>query len=527
MNADGWGLGLHTPDQAAPVRWRSAKPMWADASLASMAPVLRAGSVLAAVRSASVGMPADETAAAPFVDPTGSSWLLSHNGKVDRTVLPASHRAESVCDSAVLAAHVFEEGVDHVARTIARVAAAAPDAYLNLLMTDGRRVLGLTWGDPLSYLVEPDGVVVASEPYDDDPPVGRRPRSTSPRGGPRGAHRDRPLIPDTAGAPDMSSPDLGVHLDPGALARQMAADVRDGLTRTPKVLPPKYFYDGHGSDLFDQITRLPEYYPTRTEASILAARASDIAEASRARTLVELGSGTSEKTRLLLRAMRDTGTLEHFVPFDVDPVVLEEASLAVAAEFPGLDVAPAVGDFEKHLGELPRRPDTVVAFLGSTIGNLDPGQRADFLREVRGLLAPDDHLLLGIDLVKPVERLVAAYDDAQGVTASFNKNVLTVINRSLDADFDLDAFVHVAVWDGEHERIEMRLESRRDQQVRVGALDLEVGFAAGEQMRTEISSKFRRESIGAELGAAGLEVDHWWTDEAGDFAVLLARPGTR
>ena len=315
-----------------------------------------------------------------------------------------------------------------------------------------------------------------------------------------------------------------VLTDPGALTAQLAADVRAGLLATPKTLPSKYLYDARGSELFDQITRLPEYYPTRAERAILEAYAGDIAATTGARSLVELGSGTSEKTRLLLRALRDAGTLTSFVPFDVDPAVLKDASSAVSSEFPGVSVEPVVGDFDKHLGELPRHRRRLVAFLGSTIGNLDPQQRARFLTDVRATLRPGDSFLLGTDLVKPVERLVEAYDDAQGVTAAFDKNVLRVVNRELDADFDLGAFEHRAVWDAEHERIEMRLRSARDQVVRVRRIGLEVRFAAGEEMRTEISSKFRRETVAAELATAGLQLTHWWTDPAGDFAVSLAVP---
>ncbi len=322
----------------------------------------------------------------------------------------------------------------------------------------------------------------------------------------------------------MPVADALVHLDPGALAAQMALDVRAGLTAPEKTLPPKYFYDAHGSRLFDEITRLPEYYPTRTERAILAAHVTDVARASGAQTLVELGSGTSEKTRLLLDALREAGTLTRFVPFDVDPAILAEAGTAVAREHPGLEVEPVVGDFERHLAELPRHPHRLVAFLGSTIGNLDPEQRARFLRDLRSTMGEGDTLLLGTDLVKDTARLVAAYDDAQGVTAAFNKNVLTVVDRELGADFDLDAFEHRALWVPEHERIEMRLESTRDQVVRIERLDLEVPFAAGEQLRTEISSKFRRATVTAELAAAGLELVEWWTDPAEDFALSLAVP---
>ncbi|MDT4930319.1 MAG: L-histidine Nalpha-methyltransferase [Pseudonocardiales bacterium] len=318
--------------------------------------------------------------------------------------------------------------------------------------------------------------------------------------------------------------DAAVYLDPGALAEQMAADIRAGLTATPKALPPKYFYDARGSELFDQITRLPEYYPTRTEAAILEAHAGEIAAVTGAESLVELGSGTSEKTRLLLRALRDAGTLNRFVPFDVDPAVLKDASAAIADEFPDIEVEPVVGDFEKHLGSLPRHPLRLLAFLGSTIGNLDPAQRREFLAAVRATLTEGDCFLLGTDLVKSPDRLVNAYDDAQGVTAAFNKNVLAVVNRDLGADFDASAFEHVAVWDERNEWIEMRLRSLRDQLVHVAALDLDVRFARGEQMRTEISSKFRRERVEAELAEAGLRLTQWWTDPVGDFALSLSVP---
>ncbi len=320
----------------------------------------------------------------------------------------------------------------------------------------------------------------------------------------------------------MATTGTDVRLDPEALAAQMATDVLAGLARTPKELPPKYFYDARGSDLFDQITRLPEYYPTRTERAILEANVAEIATVTGAATLVELGSGTSEKTRLLLRALSRAGTLRRFVPFDVDPAVLEDASRAVALEFPGVAVEPVVGDFEKHLGEVPRHQRRLLGFLGSTIGNLDPAQRAAFLTGVRSTLGEGDGFLLGTDLVKSPERLVAAYDDAQGVTAQFNKNVLHVLNRELGADFDPETFRHRVVWDETNERIEMRLESVLAQRVRV--LGLDVAFGRGEQMRTEISTKFRRAGVTEELETAGLRVTHWWTDPAGDFALSLSVP---
>jgi L-histidine N-alpha-methyltransferase len=300
-------------------------------------------------------------------------------------------------------------------------------------------------------------------------------------------------------------------------------DVRRGLTISPKDIPPKWFYDDRGSELFDAITRLPEYYPTRREREILRNHAPDIVELSRADTLVELGSGTSEKTRILLDAMRASGRLRRFVPFDVSKQTLHDAAAAIEKEYPGIDVQPVVGDFTIDLETIPRRGRRLVAFLGGTIGNLLPDARRHFLRDVAGMLGPNDTLLIGTDLVKDAHRLVAAYDDAQGVTAEFNKNVLAVMNRELDASFELDAFEHVAMWDDEREWIEMRLRSTRPQTVELRAIDMEVEFAAGEEMRTEVSAKFRRERVENELRAAGMELVAWWTDAAGDFALSLAR----
>lgn len=312
------------------------------------------------------------------------------------------------------------------------------------------------------------------------------------------------------------------YLAADAADEALRRDVRHGLSQYPKTLPPKWFYDSVGSDLFDQITRLPEYYPTRTEAQILKARATEIAEASNADTLVELGSGTSEKTRMLLDALRDGGSLRRFIPFDVDSSVLRAAGAAIESEYPGVDIDAVCGDFEEHLGKIPRVGRRLVAFLGSTIGNLTPGPRAEFLASVSEMMQPGDALLLGTDLVKDPGRLVRAYDDGAGVTARFNRNVLTVVNRELGADFDVDEFEHVAVWNAAEERIEMWLRSTRAQRVRIAALDLDVDFAEGEQMMTEVSSKFRPEGVEAELAAAGLRRTHWWTDDAGDFGLSLA-----
>jgi L-histidine N-alpha-methyltransferase len=314
------------------------------------------------------------------------------------------------------------------------------------------------------------------------------------------------------------------HLGSDDAAAALRADARAGLTSTPKTLPPRWFYDERGSELFDEITRLPEYYLTSAERSVLQTHAADIAAATRADALVELGSGTSDKTRLLLTALREAGTLHRFIPVDVDPSVLRSAATALVEEYPGLAVEAVVGDFTRHLDELPRDGRRLIAFLGSTIGNLTPAERAVFLAGLAGTLAPGDAFLLGTDLVKDPRRLVRAYDDSAGVTAAFNRNVLTVLNRELKADFDLGAFDHVALWDATAEWIEMRLRSRTAQTVSVAALDLEVRFAAGEDLRTEISAKFRRAGVERELTAAGMTMTHWWTDAAGDFALSLAVP---
>jgi L-histidine Nalpha-methyltransferase len=310
----------------------------------------------------------------------------------------------------------------------------------------------------------------------------------------------------------------------------LRADVAAGLTATPKSLPPKYFYDARGSALFDEITQLPEYYPTRAETSILARRAGEIAGLARCASLVELGSGTSAKTRLLLRALQEEGTLREFVPFDVDPAVLAEAAAALTAEYPGLAIAPFTGDFERDLAAIPRPAGgagagrRTIAFLGSTIGNLEPAARTAFLAHVGQALRPGDTFLLGTDLVKDPVRLQRAYDDTAGVTAEFNRNVLRVVNRELGADFAVELFDHVALWDPHREWIEMRLRSVMEQQVKVRDLGLTVTFAAGEEMRTEISAKFRSAGIAAELAAAGLETVRFWADADGDFGLTLAQP---
>ena len=312
------------------------------------------------------------------------------------------------------------------------------------------------------------------------------------------------------------------YLAADAAEEALRRDVRRGLGQTPKSLPPKWFYDSVGSDLFDQITRLPEYYPTRAEAQILRTHAGEIAAASGADTLVELGSGTSEKTRMLLDALHNRGSLLRFIPFDIDTSVLSAAGAAIGQEYPNIEIAALCGDFEEHLGKIPNVGRRLVAFLGSTIGNLEPGPRAEFLASVFDLLQPGDSLLLGTDLVKDTGRLVRAYDDSAGVTARFNRNVLAVVNRELGADFDIDAFEHVARWNEAEERIEMRLRSTRAQRARIASLSLDVDFSDGEEVLTEVSCKFRRAGVDSELSAAGLRCTRWWTDDSGDFGLSLS-----
>lgn len=315
------------------------------------------------------------------------------------------------------------------------------------------------------------------------------------------------------------------YLPADFLASALRADAHRGLTADPKWLPPKWFYDQRGSELFEEITRLPEYYPTRAESEILVERASRIAGATGARTLVELGSGSATKTRLLLDALWEKGSLHRYIPVDVSESALLESGRALRERYPDLAIQAMVSDFEHGL-PLPADDagPRLVVFLGGTIGNLPPAERRAFLGSLRSRLGRHDALLLGTDLVKDPAMLVAAYDDSAGVTAAFNKNVLSVLNRELGADFDPDAFEHVAVWDAQAEWIEMRLRSTRAQTVKLPAIDLAVSFAQGEQMRTEISAKFRRATIEAELAAAGFTLRSWWTDSEERFGLSLAMP---
>lgn len=315
---------------------------------------------------------------------------------------------------------------------------------------------------------------------------------------------------------------MEVHIGTGDIAAGLRQDVRSGLASRPRQLPPKWFYDERGCALFEEITRLPEYYLTRAEAAVLAERAPEIAEMSAADTLVELGSGTSEKTRLLLDSLAGRDQLRRIVAFDVSEPTIEQATTELAAEYPGAEVVGVVGDFHVHLGLLPAAGRRLVVFLGSTIGNLEPLERKRFLAELSAGMAPGDALLLGTDLVKPPARLRAAYDDSAGVTAAFNTNVLAVVNRELGADFDLSQFDHVARWDRHEAWMQMSVRSRRAQTVNVPGAGLSIELAAGEEIRTEISAKFTRPVVEAELAAAGLALERWWTDDAGDFAVSLA-----
>jgi L-histidine Nalpha-methyltransferase len=318
----------------------------------------------------------------------------------------------------------------------------------------------------------------------------------------------------------------GVSIDCWVEAENsLADDVLDGLTKPFKELPPKHFYDERGAGLFDRICGLPEYYQTRTERAILERDAARIVQATGAVELVELGSGMATKTRVLLDAMAKAGTLERYVPLDVTESVVRDCAAELVDEYPGLRVHGVIGDFERHLDRVPAADGPrIVAFLGGTIGNFAPGSRRRFLRSVAGLLGPDDRLLLGTDLVKDVAVLEAAYDDAQGVTAEFNLNMLHVLNRELAADFDVERFEHVAFFDTRNEWIEMRLRSRQPQDVAIAALGLEIEFADGEELRTEISAKFTRARVEADLAAAGLELAGWHTDEDELFALSLSRP---
>ncbi|HUY66254.1 MAG TPA: L-histidine N(alpha)-methyltransferase [Acidimicrobiales bacterium] len=328
----------------------------------------------------------------------------------------------------------------------------------------------------------------------------------------------------TAAEPEFVPPTLDVHLTDDDLRHALEHDVRHGLTSTPKQLPPVYFYDDRGSRLFEEITRLPEYYPTRAERSILDAHAKDMALLSGADTLVELGAGTCEKSRVLLDAMQATGRLARYIPLDVSSSTLWTAANALARDYPGLAVNAVVGDFHRHLGMLPTGGRRLFAFLGGTIGNLEPAQRRRFLLDLDCVMDAGDRFLLGTDLVKDPERLIAAYDDDAGVTAEFNRNVLHVLNRELGADFDPSEFEHVARWNQDEHRIEMWLRAARRQSIHIADLDLDVTFGAGEEMLTEISTKFTPDALAEELVACGFVVDATCESEGEEFLMTLCHP---
>ncbi len=329
---------------------------------------------------------------------------------------------------------------------------------------------------------------------------------------------------NTIGSTTAERITIQVNLPPGGPLSGMAADVRAGLTSPFKELSPRYFYDERGSELFEQITELEEYYPTRCERTILEHRAAEICEAAnRPASLIELGSGSARKTQVLLDAMRDAGCLETYCPVDISEEITRETAERIAREYDGISVRGLVCDFEFDLERVPVGGPRVIALLGGTIGNFAPHQRAGFLRRISNLLGPEDRFLLGTDLVKEPRILEAAYNDSEGVTAEFNKNVLAVLNRELGADFEIDSFEHVARWDPENLWVDIRLRSLANQVVNVSALDMLVPFGAGEEMRTEISTKFLRPGLEGIYREAGLELTDWWTDPEGLYALSLAR----
>ena len=317
---------------------------------------------------------------------------------------------------------------------------------------------------------------------------------------------------------------IDVHLSPEDVQRQMRQDALVGLQASEKSIPPVWFYDERGSRLFEEITQLPEYYPTRAERALLEAHAASIAQLSKADTLVELGAGSCEKTRVLLSALQQAGTLTRYVPFDVSDEFLRGAATALSEEYGALDIHLVIGDFHHHLTEIPTDGRRMVAFLGGTIGNLNPAQRARFLFDLNCTMSSDDSLLLGADLVKDRGRLVSAYDDAAGVTADFNRNVLHVLNEQLGGDFDPERFRHVAVWNEEEQWIEMRLRAERPTEVSLSGAGITVSFDEGEDLLTEISAKFTPERIERELSEAGFVVEGVWGADEGEFLLALAHP---
>lgn len=326
---------------------------------------------------------------------------------------------------------------------------------------------------------------------------------------------------------DVLAPERRIRIDDrlnGTNGHGLAEEVREGLSRPLKELPPKLFYDDRGSELFDRITQLPEYYPTRCEREILNRRAPEIVATSEAEELVELGSGFASKTRALLYAMAGAGTLRRYVPVDVSPLVVERCAEELCEIYPGLVVHGLIADFGRDLQHIPDGERRMFAFLGGTVGNLHRDERLRFFSEIRDLMADDDTLLLGTDLVKDVEELEAAYNDSEGVTAEFNLNALEVLNRELDADFPPDRFEHVAFFNEDESWIEMRVRSLDDRVVRIEGAGIDVELGAGEEIRTEISTKFTRTGVAADLADAGLRLEQFWTDAGDRFGLGLAAP---
>jgi dimethylhistidine N-methyltransferase len=567
MNVEGFGIGWYADGDPVPARYRQSGPIWADQALPDLVRVIRTRAMLCAVRSASAGTETGLSASAPYAH---GKWLFSLNGALigwslatgaaqpgrcrpaiagaDDASAAVIQLAEKLtaadllglqarCDTALIWALVQnrlkagEQPGDALAGTIADIVAAGGVGRFNLLLTDGDVIAATAAGDSLYYTRRDTGVIVASEPSDDDPDwhqvhQGHVLEATATAVTVRPLLAVPPIRPEAAKVSRPAEPSVRIdrRLPEQFFESALRSDVLAGLTATPKSLPPKWFYDERGSELFDKITRLDEYYPTRAEREILAARAAEIADATRATTLVELGSGTADKTRLVLDALSERGTLGEYVPVDVSESALVTAANRMTERYPGLRVRAVLSDFQEHLGLPESSGPRLVAFLGSTIGNLLPAERADFLASLRAKLRPGDALLLGTDIVKDPEVLVAAYDDAAGVTAAFNKNILNVLNAELGGNFDLDEFEHVAIWDEQAEWIEMRLRSCADQTVQLTGIGLTAPFRAGEEMRTEISAKFRREGVAAELAAADLELRHWWTDPGGRFGLSLSEP---
>ncbi len=564
MNVDGFGIGWYADGDPLPARYRRTGPIWGDEGLADLARVVTTRAMLCAVRSASAGTESGLSAAAPYAQ---GKWLFSLNGALigwsaaaggshpgrRRQALPGIEQASAAvlklaeslpaadllrlqarCDTSLIWALVLarlrdgESPARALAGTVGQIEGAGGTGRFNLLLTDGSVIAATAAGDSLFYQQRGAGVIVASEPSDDEPdwhevPQGSVLEATETE------VRISPI--EGAGNPGKSSQgglvsaiEIDRRLPERFFEAALRADVTEGLTAHPKSLPPKWFYDERGSELFDKITRLDEYYPTRAEREILTDRAAAIAAITGSATLVELGSGTADKTRLLLDALSELGSLREYVPVDVSESALMTAASRILGRYPQLRVHAVLSDFQEHLGLPESGGSRLVAFLGGTIGNLLPAERAEFLASLRAKLREGDTLLLGTDLVKDPAVLVAAYDDAAGVTADFNKNILSVLNTELDAGFDLDEFEHVAIWNAEAEWIEMRLRSLSDQTVEVAGLGLSVAFAEGEELRTEISAKFRRDGITAELAAAGLAMRHWWTDSGNRFGLSLSEP---